>query len=265
MARRTLHSLYLSTPWTWILAIIVLLVALLVVGLYTKRITYEGYVADEEVPRDNAPFTTDNLDCYVINLKKNPDRMIQFQRTYGKTDLGKSNPIIRMEGIYGKDLPYKDYVAPTPDIPLHAGMIGCFLSHLSLHKTIADGTKPYGLIFEDDANIDPQIYTKTISSLSTVVPTDWDIILLGYFDYDKTHQYIQLDTCKKALNFWGLHGYMVNRTSAKKLHSLLQPPFYAQIDHIMSKLSREGKLNIYAINRPVVWQNAKYSDVQVVK
>jgi len=98
-----------------------------------------------------------------------------------------------------------------------------------------------------------------------MVPPDWDIILLGYFDYDKTHQFIQLDTCKKALNFWGTHGYIVKRTSARKMQSIMQPPFSAQIDHVMSKLSRDGQLNIYAINQPVVWQNAKYSDVQVAK
>jgi GR25 family glycosyltransferase involved in LPS biosynthesis len=141
-------------------------------------------------------------------------------------------------------------------------MVGCFLSHLDLYKTVTEGTKPYGLIFEDDANVDPQIYDKTIRHLGTTIPPDWDIILLGYFDYDKTHDFVQLDTCKKALSFWGTHGYIVNRASAQKMQSLMQPPFSAQIDYVMSKLSREDNLNVYAINQPVVWQNAKYSDVQ---
>ena len=264
MARR--QSTRLWNVLFWLLSLIV--VCAILGLLYTKRsmfsILHEGYT-EEELPQDIAPFSHDNLDCYVINLKKNPDRMLQFQTNYNKTDLAKTNPIIRSEAIYGKEISFQDYISPKPDIPLHAGMVGCFLSHLDLLNTIANGTKPYGLIFEDDANVHPQIYDKTIRHLSTMVPSDWDMILLGYFDYDKTHRFIQLDTCKKALNFWGLHGYLVNRTSARKMQSIMQPPFSAQIDHVMSKLSREGQLNIYAINQPVVWQNAKYSDVQVAK
>lgn len=261
MARRQSTSLRNVLFWLFLIIIVCAIPGL----LYTKQsmfsILHEGY-GEEELPQDIAPFTRDNLDCYVINLKKNSDRMTQFQTNYDKTDLAKTNPILRIEGIYGKEISFQDYISPKPDIPIHAGMVGCFLSHLNVYNIIAEGTKPYGLIFEDDANVHPQIYDKTIQHILVTIPIDWDIILLGYFDYDKTHKFIQLDTCKKALNFWGLHGYIVNRKSARKLHSALQPPFYAQIDHVISKLSRNGDVNVYAINQPVVWQNAKYSDVQ---
>jgi GR25 family glycosyltransferase involved in LPS biosynthesis len=142
------------------------------------------------------------------------------------------------------------------------GMVGCYLSHLNIYKTVAEGTKPYGVIFEDDAEIDPQIYDKTIRHLNTTIPSDWDVILLGYFDYDKTHEFVQLDTCKRALNLGGNHGYIVNRASAQKLHTLLKPPISGQIDHVMCRLSKEDKVMMYAVNKQVVWQNAQYTDVQ---
>lgn len=269
MAKRIASS---KTIPSWVIVSIVAVVLLIIGGLFwflphgitlKEGLPEEGVkVRETTVEDDIIPFTEDNIDCYVINLKKNPDRMVQFTTNYGKTDLAKTNPIIRSEGVYGKEIPYTDYISEKPVLEMLPGMVGCFLSHLDLYETISDGKKPYGIIFEDDANVDPLIYYKTIRHLNVMVPPDWDIILLGYFDYDKTHQFIQLETCKRAISFWGTHGYIVNRKSAEKLQYHMQPPFNGQIDHVMSKLSRDGKINIYAVNQPVVWQNAKYSDVQ---
>jgi hypothetical protein len=82
--------------WIWLLSLIV---ACAILGLlYTKRsmfsILHEGYDVQDTSNDNDAPFTTDNLDCYVINLKKNPDRMIQFQTNYEKTDLSHTKSIL---------------------------------------------------------------------------------------------------------------------------------------------------------------------------
>ena len=46
--------------------------------------------------------------------------------------------------------------------------------------------------------------------------------------------------------FWGTHGYLINKSGVSKMLELANIPIDDQIDGVMSKLSQEGKLNIYA-------------------
>jgi GR25 family glycosyltransferase involved in LPS biosynthesis len=188
--------------------------------------------------------------------------MRNFQTSYNASDLA-SNQVIRIDAIYGKDIPHEQFISDTPEDTLGPGMVGCFLSHLKTYKTFGESDKPYALIFEDDAKVDPAIFEGTIQNLHSLIPANWDMILLGYYDHDPSHMYEDLGTCRKAFHFWGLHGYLVNKKSAQKLYSNMLPPFSNQIDHVMSRLSREGDLNIYAVKKQAVWQNAKYTDVQI--
>ena len=202
------------------------------------------------------------FDRYVINLEKNKDRMLKFQRSYNMSDLI-NRPVIRINAVYGKDIQYKKYIDENADPKFKSpGMVGCFLSHLDTYKKFQNSDKPYALIFEDDAKINPQIYKNTIAKLHTQIPDDWDIILLGYMLYDPTHKYEVHDSYIKMLHFWGTHGYIINKKSVEKILVLMQPPFHNQIDHVMSKHARTGALKIYGTKDVAVWQNASYSDVQ---
>lgn len=231
-------------------------------SIWTQFNQLVNYQTFEPLTVQDQSINRQNMDCYVINLEKNKDRMRNFQSSYNASDLA-TEQVIRINGIYGKEIPYENYISETPEDTLGAGMVGCFLSHLETFSQIEKGDKPYALIFEDDAKMDPKIYENTIQNVQNNVPDDWDVILLGYLNYDPTHKYVDYGNYLHALHFWGLHGYLVNQNGAKKLGELMQPPFSNQIDHVMSRLSREGKLKIYAVKTPVVEQNAKYTDVQI--
>lgn len=211
-----------------------------------------------------APILAPNFECFVINMAKNRDRMVNFNAQYKRSDLA-ARPCIRIEAINGAAMGEKmrEYVTPKvwmgmnylnqmkvrlADGQLTPGMIGCYLSHYAIFKQIVEDQLPYAVIFEDDANIHPRIYSKKIQSIveeDGTFPLDWDVILLGHW-------------CKKCVPvtndytnvqyFWGLHGYMVSQKGAQKLIELRENEISMQIDHYMSYLSQQGQLKILAVH-----------------
>lgn len=212
------------------------------------------------------PIELDTTQIYVINLEKNKKRLNDFHKHYQKCDL-QSQPVERIDAIYGVNIPYKDYIVENPeDNGLTPGMIGCFLSHLQTYQKFIESGKPYAIIFEDDAKItNPDVYKKTISQLHETIPDDWDIILLGYFNDNPIHKFDDEGEYYKFWNFFGTHCYIINRNSALKMMDLMQPPFTNQIDSVMGSLARNSKLNIYGIKKVVAVQDTPYSDVQKIK
>ena len=220
-----------------------------------------------------------NFNTYVINMPKNTQRMIHFDKQYNNSDLA-ARPYIRFEAINGKEIreSLKEYVTPKVymglelynrtntrigDSHLTPGMIGCYLSHYSVYETIRDSGVPYAIIFEDDASIDPYIYTKIVKSIveeDGTFPLDWDIILLGHICKnckDATPYY------KVPTYFWGLHGYMISQKGVETMLKNQEPAISMQIDHYMSELSRNGLLDIYAIHPSLVNQTNFGTDLQM--
>ena len=221
-----------------------------------------------------------NFDVYLINMDKNRNRLEHFKKMYAKTDLA-SKPFIRFEAINGKALGDGVYNSVSPRIRLGLdhyeqtgervgyaqmtpGMIGCYLSHYAIYEKIWDSRVDFGIIFEDDANISKNIYSKVIRHVAEddgKFPRDWDVILLGHIcrqcedatPYYKTPKY-----------FWGLHGYMVSRKGAKALLDNQEPAISMQIDHYIGALGRAGLLNIYALHPAWVGTVNFGSDLQTV-
>jgi glycosyl transferase family 25 len=245
----------------------IIIVVFLIIAIF-----YFNYVFKKVEGFSNV-INRDDFDCYLINLEKNPERLRDFSKYYDESDLS-TTPFLRIDAINGKMIngdpeAYKEYISPTPtiEIPFTAGMVGCFLSHLSAYKKIAEGDKPYGIVMEDDAKMDPEIYEKHIKNVFKEIPEDWDIILFGYdIRFPKYHKYEKFDHYYKMQEFWGLHCYMLSKRSAKKLVDLMQPPFIHQIDGQLCILAREDKINIYGIENPVVFQVGEWNtDVQPPK
>jgi hypothetical protein len=103
-----------------------------------------------------------------------------------------------------------------------------------------------------------------ISSIFDSTPEDWDIILLGYDISNPVHKYEKLDGYLKMYNFWGTHSYFIKKTAAAKLLNLVKIPFTNQIDHVMGDFCKKGFLNVYGIENRLVFQDARYTDVQVM-
>jgi len=222
--------------------------------IFTKVIKIEGIMTG---------LRRSDFDCYVINLDKNENRLQKFTSNYVSSGL-KNEPFVRIKAIYGKEINYKDYISDKVEIKMTPGMVGCFLSHLQLYDTILKCNKEYALVFEDDANIAKDLNLSMISSMFDSIPEDWDIILIGYDISNPIHKYEKFDGYLRMYNFWGTHAYFIKKTAAAKLLNLVKTPFTNQIDHVMGDLCKKGMLNVYGIPNCLVFQDSRYTDVQVM-
>lgn len=218
-------------------------------------------------------FTTNDFDIYVINLKKNKERLDSFMKEYNKSDL-KNIPLNVFPAIVGKDLDLINYVTPaaykqilTTEVlknrkfhyELTRGAVGCYLSHLNIWKKIAESDKKYGLIFEDDVVIANDFFARLLIGL-THVPNDWDVYTCGIMclKCDIKPNYIKVN------RFWGLHGYIVRKESANVIYNELNKLINKQIDADLSLMIKYGKIKIYGINPIIVAQDGNFgSDIQV--
>ena len=214
-----------------------------------------------------------DFDVYVINMVKNKLRLDNFTTSYLNSDLSFKKFII-FPAVVGKELNLVDYVSPKgyqqiimsekTNLRMHhydltRGAVGCYLSHLGIYKKILESNNKYGLIFEDDSVIATDFYNRLLYGLN-IIPQDWDIFLLGVIclKCDINKDYI------KIRRFWGTHGYIVKRESAKKILSYLDKPLSKQIDADMSLLIKRGIINVYAINPIIVAQDSQFgSDIQM--
>jgi len=214
-----------------------------------------------------------DFDRYIINLKRNTERLNYISNLYSKSDLN-SVPYIHFEAVDGTSLDLKGYV--TEDVyngiikidndkkrvdasQLTRGMIGCYLSHLRIYEIIKKSDKPYALILEDDGILPNDILAK-INDLLNSVPSDWDIILIGRWNQEEK----PLEKCVKVERFYGTHCYVINRRGIEKMEKFGSYPINDQIDAVMSKLARDGVMNIYAPHKNIVPINTDLNtDVQM--
>ena len=220
------------------------------------------------------PIERNDFDCYVINLKKNTERLGLINELYNNSDLS-TKPFIRIEAVNGKEIDIKPFVTERVyngiiDIDKNGeryhhsqmtrGAVGCYLSHLEIYKQLSKSKKRYGLIIEDDACLNPDIYSSGIRNILDNIPNDWDIILLGKIDLDVENKGAYLEMKK----FWGTHGYLINQSGVSKMLSLANIPINDQIDAEMGRLSREGKLHIYAPLNQYIASNTNFnSEIQM--
>ena len=220
-----------------------------------------------------------NFDCYVINLAKNADRMINFDREYMASDLA-TKPYIRFEAVNGYQLgdSVQDLVSAKVwlgmnflkstkrrigEDQLTPGMIGCYLSHYGVWKQIQASGKPCGIVFEDDAKIYPTIYQNLIKYIveeGGAFPADWDVILLGHWckNCQPVNQFYS-----NAKYFWGLHGYAISQKGCAAMMRYREPDISLQVDHFMSLLSQKGVLKVLAVHPSYVVTSNFGTDLQL--
>lgn len=241
------------------------LLILLIIILISYSLYYSYRLQYESFELSNTIILRDDFDCYVINLKKNTERLGSINDLYNKSDLS-VKPFIRVEAVNGKEIDVKPYVSErvyngiididnSGERKYHSqitrGAVGCYLSHLDIYNRIKNSKKPYGLVIEDDAWFNEDIYKSGIQNILTKIPNDWDIILLGRIDLENTNK----GACLIIHKFWGTHGYLINQSGVSKMLTFGNIPIDDQIDAIMAKLSREGKLNIYAPHEQYITTN----------
>lgn len=107
--------------------------------------------------------------CFIIHLKRAKKRKAYVDEIIKNLDM-KSEVINAIDGKllteekilrYYSSIPLFD---PKYPFKLNKGEIGCFLSFRKVWKKIVDQELSAGLIFEDDASLDPIIFQKSLDS-----------------------------------------------------------------------------------------------------
>ena len=108
------------------------------------------------------------MKVYVVNLKKNPERMESIDAQLKKLGVEYE----RIEAVYGKELtpeerrevysPFRAWCARGSY--LGAGEIGCALSHLKIYKKMMSEGVEKALVLEDDVLLAPE----TVAAISAV-------------------------------------------------------------------------------------------------
>ena len=114
----------------------------------------------------------------VLNLKRRHDRRAQFEQINQHADL----EFVWVEAIDGQQLNF-DQLLQQNLISRRAthfsqGHLGCSLSHRFMWERCIQMNKPL-IICEDDAIL-RQDFASTITKLLSQLPSNWEILLLGY-------------------------------------------------------------------------------------
>lgn len=216
----------------------------------------------------------EDTDIYLINLERNTDRLNFFIEQYLQSDL-KNKQFNRINAVDGKKIDIQDYVSPraykeikeiektgyrTKHYQLTRGAIGCYLSHISAYTAIANGDKPYGLVFEDDVRIKPNIWKKLNEFLLTI-PNNWDLLLNSCYCISCTKTEVYYDVKR----FFWMHCLLLKKETAKKILEHLQNKLIEQqIDSELSDIASDGLIKIYCLKESLATQGNHFStDIQM--
>jgi len=124
-------------------------------------------------------------------------------------------------------------------IPMLAGAVGCLESHISLYKSHLTGILT---VFEDDAFVKDQ---NILSEFISLVPKDFDIILLGYNKIVKG--YIE-NNVYNVKRFYGTHAMILTEDARKLLIEEYesQKPLAEPVDWLWSRIIEDNNLKAYA-------------------
>lgn len=145
------------------------------------------------------------------------------------------------------------------------GHIGATLSHLGVWHDISYNDYGPTLVLEDDAILGKGWQKKLIKIISKL-PSDWDILLLGWAcPYNATDRCRLNDGLKvkdgfvKPKKFIGLWAYMVNgrRAADKILKDIL--PLNWIVDHEISRLIHMNDLQVYGCVPNIIYHPGSYT------
>ena len=209
--------------------------------------------------------------CYVINLKRHPARLQSFLKQFDRSDLS-GTELRRFRAVdaayvwpQARALVYAPALTTLAVVERHRfrqthaelpskGALGCALSHLCTwldirYDSAAHESQQY-LVMEDDARL-PRRLVASVQKALEVVPTGWDILLLGC----RTPRPSMVTKHTTHLNiglFQGTHAYLITKPAVRKIFANGALPVRVQIDAFLSHLAQTKKLKIYMLPRQLV-------------
>lgn len=204
-----------------------------------------------------------------INLDRRPDRNLNVIEQLKK--VGLENITERFSAIDGKKLDLDNYdtniitprgieFAKKSEIiytHLTLGAIGCAESHRTIYQKIIDENINSCLILEDDITFDDKFneklkYIENDIKVNNKINNNYDLFFLGF------HPGTTYDESMRYKTVYGLFGYIVTKSGAKKLLNLF--PITYQIDTEISR--NTDKINIYGVKyseRLILSDQSQYS------
>lgn len=113
--------------------------------------------------------------CWVINLKRRPDRMNTTKERLDKVGISGK----RWEATDAEDEEFKTFYESIPFPKRSIGEVACYTSHKKLWEHISKSNLQYALIFEDDIHFADGITKKSIVDIVDR-SVAFDIIYLGH-------------------------------------------------------------------------------------
>ena len=192
-----------------------------------------------------------HIDTYVINLKRRPERLINFVKT-NNSEL----PNFKVfEGVDGSCLEKSFAVHSlfsTGDFNFRRGIIGCALSHIEIwKKLVRDAGSDYTLVFEDDAKLAPGFIPKLLHLIENY-KGGFDLLFLHWLPYPAfrnlddfvltkiptARRWTREECCQRSMG--GATAYLINRTAAMHLLQHIDSRgVYNGIDWVMFKCADE--------------------------
>jgi len=115
------------------------------------------------------------FDCFVISLKRTPQRLEMFRARHSKSGIS----FRHFEGVDGRqvDLTEIEGTIVAKGTNFKSGSIGVAMSHLALWRRCAEQTRNF-IVFEDDAVARNDIKMKLPELIEQF--SKFDIVILGY-------------------------------------------------------------------------------------
>lgn len=166
------------------------------------------------------------IPAYLINLDRSPDRLARMQARFGAI----GTAFVRVPAVDGMALSDADRKAVCTLhqdwLSLTASEIGCFLSHRACWRQIADGSAPYGCVFEDDMLLAQRL--RDFLAERSWIPADAEIVKI-----EEGHNRVWLDMplrdVKKSFRLGRLRSthyragaYIVSRDAARRLLAMTE-------------------------------------------
>lgn len=236
----------------------------IVVMFYYGKLHIEMFLNDE-----NTHLSKNNVSVYLINMSRNKDRFVHFNKMYGRTDM-RSIPYVRIDAVDGSKISISKFISETAykeiseaektghrtkHYQLSRGAVGCYLSHMMVYKHFMKTNKQFLIVFEDDVTIDEQILYKFNYELQHNIPDNWDVTLLGCHCLSciKTKKYMKIQ------RFWLTHGLAITRTGVQKILSHIENNHIEQqIDYVISDMAEAETINVYCLNNQLAKQNSGF-------
>ena len=211
------------------------------------------------IPTENFENYTD-ITYYVIHERSNQERTKNIEEQEKK--LGK--PIRIFDAIMGKDLDINqlskfDEKLQNKKKGQRNNVIGCYLSHFMLVKSLLNHTEGYTVIFENDFKIVTENLDEQIQHTLKIIDKDFDLLYFGNLNDSHSQLYKEnIYDIKDVIT--GNHAYLINNRNIQKIYNVLLTMDEA-VDWKYSNSMQKNELRGFAIYPILVVQNGMESTI----